>query len=105
MLADVERQIYHLYLEVNGMMENTTELAIYLDNALSDLNIEYRTKRESGRLHPLEVTLLKQGTGEKYRAQCIQSGQKDGQFKMVTLQYAHQCPFPFQTTQLVTVAI
>jgi hypothetical protein len=105
MLADVERQIYHLYLEVNGMMENTAKLAPYLDNALSDLNIEYRTKRESGRLHPLEVTLLKQGAGEKYRAQCIQSGQKDGQFKMVTLQYAHQCPFPFQTTQLVTVAI
>lgn len=105
MLADVERQTYHLYLEVNGMMENTTELATYLDNALSDLNIEYRTKRESGRLYPLEVILLKQGAGEKYRAHCVQSGQKDGQFKMVTLQYAHQCWFPFQTTQLVTVAI
>ena len=95
MLADVERQIYHLYLESNGMIKNTAEIARYFDNTLAELNLEYRTKRESCRLHPLEITQLQQGTGEIYRAHCIQSGQREGQFKMVTLQYAHQCPFPF----------
>ena len=97
MLADVERQIYHLYLEVNGMMDGTAGIATYVDKTLAELNTEYRTKRESGRLHPLAITFLKQGAGEIYRAHCIQSGQKDGQFKMVTLQYAHLCPFPFQS--------
>jgi hypothetical protein len=105
MLADVEQQIYHLYLEMDGIKENATEIARHLDKSLCDLNIEYCTKRESGRLHPLEVTLLKKGAGEKYRTYCIQSGQKDGQFKMMTLQYTHQCPFPFQTMQLTAEAI
>lgn len=97
MLADVERQIYHLYLNVNGMTVDKAEIATYFDNTLAELNTEYRAKRESGRLHPLEITLLQQGTGELYRAHCIQSGQKDGQFKMVTLQYADQCRFPFHS--------
>ncbi|MES1982898.1 MAG: GH3 auxin-responsive promoter family protein [Pseudomonadota bacterium] len=105
LLADVERQKYHLYIELTGVKENTGEVAKYLDHALSDLNIEYRTKRESGRLHLLEVILLRNGAGEDYRAHCIQSGQKEGQFKMVTLQYAHQCAFPFQTLQLVTEVV
>jgi hypothetical protein len=97
MLADVEQQKYNLYLEVNGMMDGAAGIASYLDKTLAELNTEYRTKRESGRLHPLAITFLKQGAGEIYRAHCIQSGQKDGQFKMVTLQYAHQCHFPFQS--------
>ena len=97
MLANVERQFYHLYLEVDDMMVGITEFATSFDKALAELNGEYRAKRESGRLHPLEINLLERGTGELYRAYCIQSGQKDGQFKMVTLQYAHQCSFKFQS--------
>ncbi|MFZ5524551.1 MAG: GH3 auxin-responsive promoter family protein [Pseudomonadota bacterium] len=102
MLADVERQTYYLYLEANGIAESPAEIAAYFDKALAELNTEYRTKRESGRLHPLGITLLKKGTGEKYRAHCIQSGQKDGQFKMVTLQYVDQCSFPFQSSAICT---
>lgn len=96
-LADVEQQIYRLYLEADTLNEVAEKIAAYIDNLLSELNTEYSAKRESGRLNPLEVILLKQGAGEKYRAHCIQSGQKDGQFKMVTLQYAHQCRFSFQS--------
>ncbi|MDO8412979.1 MAG: GH3 auxin-responsive promoter family protein [Gallionellaceae bacterium] len=94
-LAYVERQTYHLYLEANVIAENVVEIATYFDTTLAELNTEYRAKRESVRLKPLEITLLKQGTGELYRAYCIQSGQKDGQFKVVTLQYADHCQFPF----------
>jgi GH3 auxin-responsive promoter len=102
MLADVERQSYHLFLEISGILDNKAEATTYFDNALADLNMEYRTKRDSGRLHPLEVTFLDQGTGEIYRAHSIQSGQKEGQFKMVTLQYAHQCSFPFASHAIAT---
>lgn len=104
MLADVERQKYHLFLEASETKKDASEIATCLDSVLSDLNIEYRAKRESGRLHRLEVTLLKKGTGEKYRAHCIQSGQKDGQFKMLTLQYVHQCTFRFQDMHVATEA-
>jgi len=97
MLADVERQVYHLYLEANGLLVSTAEIAAYFDNTLAELNTEYRTKRESGRLYPLEITFLRKGAGDLYRAHCIQSGQKEGQFKMVTLQYADQCQFPIQS--------
>jgi hypothetical protein len=97
MLAAVDRQIYHLYLEANGMMQSVAEIATFLDQSLAVLNTEYRSKRESGRLHPLTVTLLKPGTGELYRAHCIQAGQKDGQFKMLALQYSDQCSFPIQS--------
>lgn len=97
MLADVEQQKYNLYLEMNSMEDGAAEIAIYFDKFLAELNSEYRTKRESGRLHPIEITFLKQGTGELYRTYCIQAGQKDGQFKMMTLQYSQQCPFPFQS--------
>lgn len=97
MLADVEHQVYRLYIEVDGTTEEAEKIASYIDNILTELNTEYRAKRASDRLHPLEISFLKPGTGEKYRAQCIASGQKDGQFKMVTLQYAHHCKFPFQT--------
>lgn len=97
MLADVEQQKYMLHLEVNGSSYDAEEIAAYFDRILAELNTEYRTKRDSGRLHLLEVRFLKNGTGEIYRAYCIQSGQKDGQFKMMTLQYSHQCLFPFQS--------
>jgi hypothetical protein len=95
-LADVEQQIYRVFLEADQIQAGAEKTAEYVDGLLSMSNSEYRAKRESGRLYPLTVTFLKPGTGEMYRAHCIKSGQKDGQFKMVTLQYAHQCQFIFQ---------
>lgn len=100
MLADVEQQIYRLHLEVADTTTHATEVAQSIDRSLTELNEEYRVKRESGRLNPLGVSFLKRGAGEAYRTHCIQAGQKDGQFKVLALQYAHQCEFPFQSYTL-----
>lgn len=93
MLAHVEDAYYELLLE--GVDCTGSDLARRVDRMLGELNVEYREKRESGRLGTLRVTTLPAGTGEAYRSHCLRAGQKDGQFKMVSLQYAHQCAFPF----------
>lgn len=95
MMADVERQVYRLYLELDAAAIALDEVANCIDQALSELNAEYLAKRQSGRLKPVDILVLKAGAGEAYRAHCIRQGQKEGQFKTVTLQYAHQCDFSF----------
>lgn len=97
MQADVEQQVYRLYLELDAAVDALEDVAGCIDQALSELNDEYLAKRQSGRLKPVDVHVLKMGTGEAYRAHCIRQGQKEGQFKIVTLQYAHQCDFSFQS--------
>ena len=58
-----------------------------MDRRLGELNIEYHSKRASGRLQPLEVTVLKSGAADAYKAACVRAGQREGQFKPVVLQF------------------
>ncbi len=92
MLADVERARYALCVEIAPGMP---EIGPAVDARLAELNVEYRAKRDSGRLRPLEVHGVRPGTGEAYRRHCIERGQREAQFKMVKLQYAHECSFDF----------
>lgn len=92
MLANVPAAGYVLYLEGEAAGE-TVEGKI--DQELACLNVEYQAKRESGRLQPLRVVLLKPGTAEAYRTHCVAKGQRDAQFKVIRLQYTHDCSFDF----------
>ena len=96
MLADVGRQEYRLYLELESAGYLPEHFSTCIEQALCRMNAEYRAKRESGRLLPLQVLPLRPGTGEAYRAYCVSQGQREGQFKTVTLQYVHQCDFSLQ---------
>jgi GH3 auxin-responsive promoter len=92
MLADVHRAGYTLYLEqavVPGSFSNEA------DEQLARMNVEYRAKRESGRLQPLRVVPLQAGTAEAYRSHCVAKGQRDAQFKLIRLQYTTDCSFDF----------
>jgi sterol desaturase/sphingolipid hydroxylase (fatty acid hydroxylase superfamily) len=93
MLADVGRNAYELFLEVGANPAPADEIGRFIDAALAGLNVEYRSKRDSGRLSPPGVRFLDKGAGEAYRTYCVDAGQKDGQFKTVALQYAHECGF------------
>ena len=77
-------------------LRRTPGLAAALDAELQALNIEYASKRSSGRLKPLEVRLLGPGAGAGYRRWCVSRGQRDAQFKVLTLQYARECAFDFE---------
>lgn len=95
LVADEQAMAYRLFLEVDSATpDNTSSLAAMIDTKLGALNIEYQAKRDSGRLAPLSVILLKRGTGEAYKAACIRSGQREGQFKPTVLQYRQNLNLP-----------
>lgn len=93
MLADENRLEYIMYLEHEPVDDSW--LLERLEHHLSNLNIEYHAKRQSGRLQPLNVQFLRRGAGETYKKHCVQKGQREGQFKVAHLQYRSDCTFDF----------
>jgi sterol desaturase/sphingolipid hydroxylase (fatty acid hydroxylase superfamily) len=88
MLADEEASAYTLYVEpCDAARSQTADLAAAIDARLGELNVEYRAKRESSRLAPLAVRWLGAGAGEAYKRHCVAAGQREGQFKIVALDY------------------
>lgn len=83
--ADMEKSAYHFYYEfadqstTQEQAENFTKL---VDDELKATNIEYEAKRASFRVKdPIAHRLVEQSF-EKFKAQCIAEGARDGQFKM-----------------------
>jgi hypothetical protein len=94
LVADERAWAYTLFLELAGA-GNGTDIAADVDRRLSDLNLEYRSKRESGRLGPVSVATLKPGTFETYKAASVRRGQREVQFKPAVLQYRKDLAFEF----------
>lgn len=94
-LASEPSSQYRLYLETDASPEDVETFAELVDRSLQASNIEYRSKRSSGRLGPIVGLTVKRGTGWCYRADRVADGQRDAQFKYLHVQYHHQCPFPF----------
>jgi GH3 auxin-responsive promoter len=92
MLADVEAQQYTLYIE---SAVPASDAACRIEQALGGQNVEFKSKRESGRLRPVVVRYLREGTADAYRAHCLRMGQRESQFKLVRLQYRHDCSLDF----------
>jgi hypothetical protein len=97
LVADEERTSYHLFLESDtAPRPAASEFLAVVDERLGELNIEYHSKRASGRLAPLTLTWLQHGAGEAYKTACVRAGQREGQFKPVVLQYRRQLPLPIE---------
>ena len=97
MVADADRSVYRLIVECASPTESwklATRLAI--ERMLRGSNVEYDAKRASGRLQGLEVVPVRSGTGEAYKQHCLKQGQREGQFKLIALQYQSDCTFPFE---------
>lgn len=92
MLADVEELRYTLCVEHAAL---PVELERQLEERLSAMNIEFKAKRASGRLQPIRVLQVRPGTGDAYRQHCVSKGQREAQFKLIRLQYVHECTFDF----------
>ena len=95
MLAIPEESRYRLVLELDLDASEAERLTEAVEQALAERNIEYSAKRESGRLQPLEIIPVVVGTGEEYKRHMIAQGQREGQFKLLVLQYAEDCTFDF----------
>jgi len=94
MQADEKQFCYKLWVEAASPVIDVHILESIIEEALFKFNIEYKSKRESGRLYPLTIYCLKPGTGDAYKQFMIQQGQRENQFKIMTLQYAKDMNFP-----------
>lgn len=89
MLAEEEASEYLLCMELEGLHDGEL-LATQFDLKLQALNVEYQSKRQSGRLGELRFLQLPTGSGSRYRSERVAAGQRDSQFKYLHLQYASQ---------------
>lgn len=100
MAADEYGCYYHLYFEpgahrLEKVLDRITDLAHAMDGALQEINCEYAAKRKSGRLKPMVLSILRQGTYEQYKKARVNSGQREGQFKIIALLYKKDIGFDF----------
>lgn len=65
--------------------EIATRTARDLDRALARSNVEYASKRRSGRLAPAVLRVLEPGQFHAFQAQALQAAAPDGQFKILRL--------------------
>jgi hypothetical protein len=98
MLADEAGCCYRLYIEAGpGRKPDAATLAAVVDRKLCELNVEYEAKRESDRLGALTAAWLAPETGEAYKQFCIQAGQREGQFKTISIAYRKDFRFELET--------
>jgi sterol desaturase/sphingolipid hydroxylase (fatty acid hydroxylase superfamily) len=97
MLADRAAGCYELYFEPGGStVPDLRELGRLLDENLCRQNEEYKQKRASGRLKPLQAWRLKPGAATSFRAHFVKRGQREGQFKVQCLAYKDEAGFDFR---------
>ena len=92
LVADEERGAYRLFIETMSNQAEAAAVADGVDQRLGSLNIEYRGKRDSGRLAPLVVSLLRPGAAEACKAAAVRAGQREGQLKIPVLSYRKDLP-------------
>ena len=83
--ADPGKSNYKFYFEFADQHISVTEaveFTAHLDRCLQDFNPEYREKRRSNRLKAPETALLGPESFERFKANCINQGYRDGQFKV-----------------------
>jgi hypothetical protein len=94
MLADEQASRYRLYVETDpGPRAPACELAAQVERQLELANVEYRAKRESGRLDALAAAWLEPGTEDRYRRFALDQGQREGQLKTIALAYRSKFAF------------
>ena len=61
------------------------ELVKRLEQALCESNIEYAAKRDSMRIGPPVLRVVRSGEFDAYRKRMVEQGRADGQFKVLRL--------------------
>jgi hypothetical protein len=96
LVADEAASAYRLLVEPRRQTEDSIALAIAIDARLGALNVEYGSKRDSGRLGPLAVVWLRRGSSDVYTAAAVKKGQREGQLKPQVLIYRRELLVPFE---------
>ena len=93
--ADLAKSRYAFMVEIEGApldKESLAHLLERIDAALCALNVEYAQKRESQRLRPPVLCLMKPGWFERKANSAVQRGGRDIQFKAQLLSDAPEDP-------------
>jgi hypothetical protein len=91
MVAFCKELKYRLFIEQPFNSSYTQDL----EEEISCLNIEYKEKRNSGRLLPLEIICVESKIAEEFKQYNLNKGQREGQFKLVRLLSDENCDFDF----------
>lgn len=92
-LADAAASRYRIYAHVQGAPETA---AAAIDARLRALNLEYESKRASGRLLAPELVRISPAASEAYHRHCVEGKkQREAQVKVLTLQTAEEFDFDF----------
>ena len=96
MVADEATQGYRLFVETDGTVppDRRAAIASAVDAGLATRNLEYQSKRDSGRLPLPVITWVGPGAGEAYKAACVRAGQREGQYKPAVLVYEREMKLP-----------
>jgi hypothetical protein len=93
LVADEAAQAYILFVEADGADgPPPAAMADGVDQRLGALNLEYESKRRSGRLGALAVRRLRRGTADAFRAAAVRGGQREAQFKPPALALRRSLP-------------
>lgn len=81
--ADIDKSRYVLRVELVGQSDAQTLRAFLkgVDDFLKDINIEYKAKRDSQRLHPPVLHVMREGWYERQRKAQVEQGKRAFQVK------------------------
>jgi GH3 auxin-responsive promoter len=92
--ADEEHGRYDIYLETDtAACPDANVVAASLDTALQQLNVEFAGKRAGERLPAPRLWWLRMGCYETLRAWACKRGQREAQFKVMSLDYRARFAF------------
>ncbi|WP_141734503.1 GH3 auxin-responsive promoter family protein [Oligoflexus tunisiensis] len=96
--ANVAASRYDLFVETSGggspLCEN---FAREVDAQLQAINMEYRSKRTTMRLHPIEIQVTLPNAYERFKAWRVSQGIRETQYKMVYLTQDHSMLHPIRS--------
>ena len=102
LIADDVSASYVAHLRIEGAPADAASVASRLDAHLARLNLEYESKRKSGRLKSLAANLLSPDAAAAYYRHLVARGQREAQLKVLTLQRRQDCDFDFSAYALAT---
>ena len=85
LIADAEASRYDLLVELARAVTSPAALGTVFDRALSEVNVEYASKRGSGRLGPPRVFVMRPGWSERVCRDEIARGRREAQHKWSAL--------------------
>ena len=85
MTADKPQYAFLIEFAAQISDKEGSQVLTQIDQALNKYNIEYDTKRASGRIEPPVLRIIKPGEFAAYRKREVAKGRNDGQFKTLRL--------------------